>query len=459
LAPRIVIIGGGSNQWAPSLLNDIANTRSLHEAEIVLEDINPEPLPRMAEYVEHVARIRGIPLRATYTTDQRAALEGADYVVVAISTGGFDSMRHDVEIPARHGIKLSVGDAGPAGVSRTLRNVPVMVGIARDMEEICPDAWLLNLTNPMTQLVRAMTRETNVKTVGLCHEVTICRFYLSMWLGESFMDLEPTVVGVNHLPFMTKLTVGAAGDGLDRLRELVDGPPAARDEKLPMAIPDGIGLGPRPNAGDEWTKADLLAVNQVKIELFRRFGALPASNDRHLCEYFAGFLTEQSGWGDRWRVHLTTIAEREAYEQRYKDDLAARLASDEVSTMPSGEMVAPLIDSMLRDKRRTFPLNLPNAGQATGIPDAVVVETMCVADGDGVRGGEPAEAPGVLGEYVRRMTAVHELTVEASISGRRDDVLAAMLADPVASKIDYDEMVAMTDELLAATKPWLPQFA
>ncbi len=131
-------------------------------------------------------------------------------MVVAISTGGFDSMRHDVEIPARHGIRLSVGDQGPAGVSRTLRAVPVMVGIARDMEEICPDAWMLNLTNPMTHLVRAMTRETNAKVVGLCHEVTICRFYLSMWLDESFLDLEPTVVGVNHLPIITNLKVGAS---------------------------------------------------------------------------------------------------------------------------------------------------------------------------------------------------------------------------------------------------------
>ena len=217
MAPKIVIIGGGSNQWAPSLLNDIANTPSLHEAEIVLEDINPEPLPRMADYAEHVARLRDLPWKVSYTTDQRAALEGADYVVVAISTGGFDSMRHDVEIPARHGIRLSVGDQGPAGVSRTLRAVPVMVGIARDMEEICPDTWMLNLTNPMTHLVRAMTRETNAKVVGLCHEVTICRFYLSMWLDESFLDLEPTVVGVNHLPIITNLKVGAADDGLDRL--------------------------------------------------------------------------------------------------------------------------------------------------------------------------------------------------------------------------------------------------
>ena len=115
MAPRIVIIGGGSNQWAPSLLNDIANTRSLDEAEIVLEDINPEPLPRMAEYAEHLARLRNIAWKVSYTTDQRGALEGADFVVVAISTGGFDSMRHDVEIPARYGIRLSVGDAGPGG--------------------------------------------------------------------------------------------------------------------------------------------------------------------------------------------------------------------------------------------------------------------------------------------------------------------------------------------------------
>ena len=459
MAPRITVIGGGSNQWAPGLLTDIANTRSLREAEIVLEDINPDPLPRMVEYAEHVARLRGLAWKISSTTDQRASLEGADFVVVAISTGGFDSMRHDVEIPARHGIKLSVGDQGPAGVSRTLRSVPVMVGIARDMEEICPDAWMLNVTNPMTQLVRAMTRETSAKVVGLCHEVTICRFYLSMWLGESFLDLEPTVVGVNHLPIMTGLKVRGVDDGFDRLRALLDGPAEARAERLPFPIPDGIGMGPSKRKSDEWTKEDLLDGNRVKIELFQRFGALPASNDRHLCEFFPGLLREESGWGERWGVHLTTISERIAHEEQYKAEVEARLASNEVSAMPSGEMVAPLIDSIIRDKRRTFPFNLPNTGQAIGIPNDVVVETMCVTDGDGVRGGEPAAAPGVLGEYVRRMTSVDELSVEAALSGKRDDVIAAMLADPLSSSIDYDDMVRMTDELLAATKPWLPQFA
>ena len=456
MAPRITIIGGGSNQWTPTLVADLANTPSLHSAEIVLEDINPDPLPRMASYVEHVARLRDIGLTVSYTTDQRRALDGADYVVVVISTGGFASMRHDVEIPRRYGIPQSVGDAGPAGVSRCLRNVPVLVDIAHDMEQLCPQAWMLNLTNPLTQLCRAVTRETRIRTVGLCHEVTIMRFYLSMLLDISFSDLEPTVVGVNHLPFITRLRAGD-GDGLDRLRQLLDGPASEREQPLPYALPEGLGHGPKPG-GAAWTKADLLAVNQVKLELFRRFGALPAAGDRHLVEYFPGFLTEESEWGKRWGVHLTTIEEREADERAYAAELDVRLASSEVSTMPSGEMVAPLIDSLITGRRRTFPLNLPNAGQAIGIPPDVVVETMCVADAGGIRGGQPAAAPGVLGEYVRRVSATHELTVEAALSGNRELVVSAMLADPLASRIDYDELVRMTEEMIEATSPWLPQF-
>ena len=414
----------------------------------------------MAEYVEHISKLRNIGLKVSYTTDQRAALEGADFVVVAISTGGFDSMRHDVEIPARHGIKLSVGDAGPAGVSRTLRNVPVMVGIARDMEEICPDAWLLNLTNPMTQLVRAITRETSVKTVGLCHEVTICRFYLSMWLGESFLDLEPTVVGVNHLPFMTKLMVGDADDGLDRLARAARRPAVGARRALPFAIPEGIGHGPE-------------AERRRRVDEGRSARRQPGEDRAVPTVRCAARFERPAPVRVLRRPAHRGVGLGRALARAPHDDRRARGARGAVQGRPRG---APRVrrsvdDAFGRDGRAAHRLDHPR--QAAHVP-AQPARTparrsasrttswsrRCASPtASGVRGGEPAEAPGVLGEYVRRMTAVHELTVEAAISGKRDDVIAAMLADPVASKIDYDEMVRMTDELLAATKPWLPQFA
>jgi len=458
VGPRIAVVGGGSHQWAPTLVTDMAGRASLQDAHIVLDDIDASRLPRMAEYVEHVARVRQIPMTVSTTTDQRAALDGADYVVVNISTGGFESMRHDLEIPARHGIQQPVGDTvGPGGVSRALRNIPVLVGIARDMEGLCPQAWLLNLTNPMTTLCRAVTRETAVRTVGLCHEITITRFYLSLLLDTDFRAIEPVITGVNHLPVITELRIDGADDGLARLAELT-ADERRRDDPLPFALPADLGHEPRPD-GAEWRKGDLLDINRVKLELFNRFGALPGAGDRHVVEFFPGFVTEESAWGKRWGVGLTSIEDRERDEQRYVERLHDRLAADDVPDLPSGEMVAPLIDSLMTGKARALPLNLPNAGQCPDLPPDVVVEAMCVTDGDGVRGRDRASAPPFLAEHLRRVSAAQELTVEAALSGRRDDALAALLADPLTGRTDYDHVEQMTDELLAATRRWLPQFA
>src|SRR3954451_10166646 len=153
VSQRIVVIGGGSYQWVPKLLVDIANTPSLVDAEIVLHDIDPASLPRMAEWGEHIAFTRSIPLSVRTTTDRPDALTDADFVVVTISTGGFASMRHDLEVPRRFGIAQSVGDTvGPGGIARALRNIPVFLDIAHDMTARCPDAWMLNITNPMTTI-------------------------------------------------------------------------------------------------------------------------------------------------------------------------------------------------------------------------------------------------------------------------------------------------------------------
>ncbi len=455
MAPRIVIIGGGSYQWVPKLLLDIVNTPSLGDSELVLQDIDPEPLPDMAGFVRHVVGLKGVGLTVSTTTDRREALEGADYVVVCISTGAFESMRHDLEIPERHGIRQSVGDTvGPGGIMRALRNIPVMLAIARDMEEICPDAWMLNITNPMTTLCRAVTRETSVKTVGLCHEVTGAQFTLSQILDVDFRSFDFEVVGVNHLPIITQLRIDGE-DAMDRLRERLADPEKLAAE--PIYLPDEI----KRELGDvaaEFTKRDLVTGNQVKFALFDRFGVLPGAGDRHLVEFFPNFLTEESGWGKRWNVGLTTIADREVWVDRYKAEFARLSTITEVPNMPSGEMVAPMIDSFLRDKPRDFPLNLPNAGQCPDLPRDVVVESMITASGSGLNARDHGRAPAALTECMRRVVASQEMTVEAAVSGNRDTVVDAMLLDPLAGRADFDRVAQMADEMLAATSRWLPQF-
>ena len=458
MGPWITIVGGGSYQWTPKLLVDFVNTPALHDARVVLHDIDSAALPRMVDLAHHLADVRGITLTASGTTDRAAALDGADFVVVNISTGGFASMRHDLEIPERHGVRQTVGDSvGPGGVVRALRNIPVFLDLARDVAERCPDAWVLNLTNPMTTICRALTRETPLKSVGLCHEVTITQFLLSLLLDVGFMDLTLTVAGVNHLPFVTAVDV-AGDDGLALLRAVVDDAAARCDEPLAMAIPDGLGFE-KVSEGPDWTKGDLLAHWRVKLELFDRFGVLPGAGDRHVAEFFPNFLTEESGWGARWGVGLTTIEDRERDQQAHVAGLAAMLARREVETLPSGEMVAPVIQCLVLDQPGRFPLNVPNDGQVADLPLGATVESMCIVNANGVRGRDSVALPAPLAECLRRVSASQELTVDAAISGDRDAAFAAMLLDPLTSRLDYDTIAVMTDELLDATAPWLPQFS
>ena len=460
MGPRITIIGGGSYQWTPKLLVDFVNTPvAAGRATWSCTTSIPPPLPRMVDLAHHLAGIRGITLTASGTTDRGAALDGADFVVVNISTGGFASMRHDLEIPERHGVRQTVGDSvGPGGMLRALRNIPVFLDLATDVAERCPDAWLLNLTNPMTTICRALTRETPLKTVGLCHEVTITQFLLSLLLDVGLHGPHARrSVGVNHLPFVTAVDV--AGD--DGLRAAAGGG-GRRGGPPRRASGDGDPRRPRLRegvGGPDWTKGDLLRHWRVKLELFDRFGVLPGAGDRHVAEFFPGFLTEESGWGTRWGVGLTTIEDRERDQEAHVAALDAMLACREVESLPSGEMVAPVIQCLLLDQPGSFPLNVPNDGQVADLPLGATVESMCLVSANGVRGRDSVALPAPLAECLRRVSASQELTVDAAMSGDRDAAFAAMLLDPLTSRLDYDAIAVMTDEMLDATAAWLPQFS
>ena len=357
-------------------------------------------------------------------------------------------------------MRQSVGDTvGPGGVIRALRNIPVFLDIARDAEELCPDAWVLNLTNPMTTICRALTRETPLKTIGLCHEITITQFLLSLLLDVGFMDLTLQVGGVNHLPFVTAVTIadhGAGDDGLAQLRKLLADAPARADDPLPMDLPEDLELV-KHSAGPGWTSVAILMANwRLKLEVFERFGVLPGAGDRHLAEFFPNFITDASGWGERWgsvspaspgvNVIRTSTSPRSTCCSRPTPSTRCRRERWRA------------IHCLVRDQPGRLPLNIPNEGQVADLPLGAVVESMCIVDGGGVRGSDTVSLPAGMAEAPAHVSASQELTVDAAVAGDRDDTFAAMLLDPLAGRADYDDVAAMTDEMLAATAEWLPQF-
>lgn len=446
---QVTIVGGGSYQWSPKLMTDLLGTTSLAGVHVVLMDIDPVPLPKMEALFRKANAILDAKATVATTTDRRRALEGADFVVVTISTGGFASMSVDLDVPAKYGIRQSVGDTvGPGGISRSLRNIPVLTGIARDMEECCPEAWLLNITNPMTCLTRCVTRESAVKAVGLCHEVGNYCLDVAVAFGQRWEAVSPTITGVNHFPVITALDIGGE-DGLEMLRRLVE----------ELGGLDALAPAPGQEAAEPFSKLDFARRHLLSLTLLDRYGALPGAGDRHLAEFLPSILTEESDWGKSWGIDLTPISAREEHQTEYIAEVDAILAGDrELPTWASGELVAPVIDSLLTGTPREVPLNLPNAGQCPDLPAEAVVEAICVVDGDGMRGREAAMAPVPLAELLRRHVATQELTVEAGVTGDPSLVRAALALDPLAGRGDFRSVEAMADDLLAGTSAWLSQF-
>lgn len=457
MSPRITLLGGGSHHWTPRLLSDFANTRSLCDAEVVLHDLDHAKTQRMVEYGEHIARVRSIGLRVRADADRRSALAGADFVVAAFSVGGFATMQHDIEIPERYGVRQPIGDSiGPGGVMRALRSVPVVLDFARDVAEVCPNALFVNVSNPLGVLTRAIAQETGVRAVGLCNELVGCTFVLSLLTDAGMHEIDPVVGGVNHFPMITELRIGER-DGFSMLRDVLDDLDGRGQEPVWMT-PPGAMHWEKVSAGEEWTKADVVHNSPVKFELFRRFGVLPGAHDHHVTEFMAGFVHPDNDHGAPWRVGHYGMSGHRADAAGDTADFEARLADPEVTRFPSGELVATLLDGIVIDAGRTLPVNLVNTGQVHGVDLGTVVESIGIADASGVRARDSVRVPGMLGECVRRTAVAQTFTLDAALRGDRTTAFEAMLADPLAGRMPYDRVAAMTDEMLDALAPWLPQF-
>jgi alpha-galactosidase len=411
----------------------------------------------MADVAQHIAKIRGIGLAARTTTDLNDALDGADVVIIALSVGGFASMRHDLEIPARYGIRQPVGDSvGPGGIARALRSVPIVADVARVMERRCPEALLVNVSNPLTALCRGVARETGIRVVGLCNELVGLKFSLSLLFDAPLHDIDPVAAGVNHLPLVTELRISGA-DGFAMLRSVLEDPSAHGQEPIWMPPVEGMHWQ-KVSEGDDWTKADVVANNRLKFELFQRFGVMPGASDTHVAEFFPGFVTPASDFGRDWGVHHYGLRGHQQDKEADDREVAELLGGDEISPWPSGELVAELVEGVATGEEHTLPMNLPNRGQVQNLPHDVVVECIGLTGADGVRPRDTAHVGSVLGEYLRQITTSQELTVDAALTGSRTRVFEAMLTDQLAGRLPYEQVVSMTDELLAATAQWLPRF-
>ncbi|MFA6960910.1 MAG: hypothetical protein WC205_09185 [Opitutaceae bacterium] len=444
-SPKIVFIGGGSYQWVPTLFRDIAVNEHLKGCTFVLHDLDAVRNTELADVCRIIARKLGSTVRVETEDLLENALIGADSVILCISTGGLDAMEHDIEIPKKYGIYQPVGDStGPGGISRTLRNVPVVVGIARKMEELCPDAWLLNLSNPMGQIVRAIHKSSSIKVVGLCHEFMSFMgkveglFGLKDWKQET----SATIAGVNHFAWITRLTINGR-DGLEMLREHT-GVPAA------VASP-----------GKLVNLSEKLSGDQVKFALFKTYGAMPYPGDRHLVEFFPHFLSEKTNYGADFGVGLTSVDDRRTNWINGFKKRIAEWVSDDPNSIPRGpsyESLAPILAALFGGPATVQPVTIPNEGQVANLPMGATVETLATFQQNLLSPHASGALPDELLALVHKHCVIQELTVEGALTGDRTKILQAMIADPLNNNNDYREIEAMMNELLEANRALLPQF-
>jgi alpha-galactosidase/6-phospho-beta-glucosidase family protein len=442
---KIVLVGGGSITWTPGLVGKILAQRHLDGAHIVLHDIDEQALESTYRLSLMHKEKMGSACTFEQTTDLDRALDGADYVLVAISTGGLLSMRPDLEIPEKYGIYQTVGDTtGPGGLSRALRNVPVFDRLAKAMLRHCPDAWMLNLTNPLSALTRTVNRN-GIKALGLCHGILgVARSY-AQFFGVPMSQLAYVNSGIDHCAWFTHMAV----DGRD-----------AREILAERGLDEWLCLPPQEAEQDE-TFAPLARL-RVGLMVARDLGVLPAIGDRHLTEFLPTFL--QGDNVERYGLVRTTIADRQANYDRKRAEIQRVLSGETplVVAEPTdvlGERQADDVGSWIAAlEGKTLVednLNAPNIGQIPQLPLGAIVETRGVLDGTGFH-PLASPLPPQLEAIVRPHALREEMTIDAALEGDFDKALAVLVTDPLL--VRPDDARPMLEEMIAATRAWLPQF-
>jgi alpha-galactosidase len=436
---EITIIGGGSSTFVPQLMRLFLESKVLTGSTITLMDTDARRLETMHRLCTLLTERERADLQVNASMQQRESLRGADFCIAAISVGGMDAWEQDIEIPARYGVYMTIGDSvGPGGIMRALRHIPVLASVADDLAEVAPDAWLLNYTNPVSSILTALRKHRpNVKSLGLCSCPSIARNarYLADWAGvdPGHLVLPAPAAGINHCAFM-----------------------------LDVRLSDGRSALP-------------LILDRTKIPIVRwalsTYGVLPYCWS-HVTEFFPSMSQLAEPYHGRlqglemlYGLHVHDMARERARVSKWE-----RLASGwgeerrepiSLNVLPSAEAieVVSIIESLLTNERDLFGVNLPNQGAIENLPDNAIVEVTSLVDGYGVRPVHVGPLPAPLAALLRSHIIAQQLTAEAGLYGNEHAARQAFIHDPQAqARLSLDEIERLRGELFAAHRNHLPQF-
>jgi alpha-galactosidase len=428
MKPTIVIIGAGSVEFTRELLGDIFSFPELGSVRVVLHDIDAGRL-ETAEAIAHAtARQTGATPEVVASLDRRRALAGANYVINVIQVGMHEATVRDFEIPARYGLSQTIGDTiGIGGIFRGLRTFPVLAGIARDMQDVCPDAWLLNYTNPMAMNITFLHRiAPDLKVLGLCHSVYWTMVGLCEIVGVPYDEVTYWSAGVNHQAWVLKWERGG-------------------QDLYPLL--------------DQRIAADPELRRRVRVDMYRRLGYYPTETSEHSSEYVPWYL-RHPGEIERLRLNVgeyVSISEANLAEYaRVRAELAESQAL-EIDT-GSTEYAPQVIHSLETGTVRVIAANVANDGLITNLPSRLAVEVPTVLDALGAHPMHVGDLPPQCAALNRNFLGPVDLAVQAAVDGDPRLVRAAAMVDPnTAATLTVDQIWQLCDELTAAHGELLPE--
>lgn len=427
---KIVIIGAGSVSFGPGSLRDAIQTKELKGSKLVLVDLHEENLKLVKRLAERMNSEAGTGLVIEATTNRREALVGADFVVTSVAVKRDELWKDDFRIPNEKGLLQVLGEnGGPGGLSHCFRNIPIILQIARDMEELCPDAWLINFTNPESRICMAINKYTKIKTVGLCHGVQMGAKRVAEIMGIDHRLVDVKAAGVNHLVWLMDIRHKETGEDLYPLLR-------AKEAELPE---DAVGI---------WGHDPLTR------KMFHHFGYWVSPTDDHIGEYFpyAAKIVGTHGYD-----FDEADQERKTNWENIRAWADGTKPLGDLLTNPSGECAFQIIRAIVENRNEyVLAVNIPNNGCITNLPDDAIVEVPALVSGFGIQGLTMGELPTGIAALCVKQVNVQKLAVEAAVHGDREAAIQALLVDPVVT--DLDAAIEALDELLELHKEFHPQF-